>query len=99
MYIVVAEVKKLAVIDYFIVFFCNFFSILDLLKEFSNWCGWIPMCIHTIKIICEARGGDGSVLSVYANKKSKRSTLTKLGDAMFDSGRLFFWTLVSYHGD
>ena len=57
------------------------------------------MCSHAIKIGCEVGGGDGSVLIVKVIKKSKRFILTKLGDAMFESGHVFFWTLVSYHGD
>ena len=48
---------------------------------------------------CEVGGGDGSVLSVKVSKKSKRFTLTKLGDAMFESNPIFFSTLVSDHGD
>ena len=57
------------------------------------------MCSHAIKIGCEVRGGNGSVLSVEVSKKVKQSTLTKLGDAMFYSGHVFFWTLFCDHGD
>ena len=64
MYIVVAEAKKLTVIDYFIALFWELFSIVDLLKEASNWCGWIPTCSHAIEIGCEVGIGDGSVLEV-----------------------------------
>ena len=99
MHIAVSEAKKLAVIDYFIAFFCELFSVIELLKEVSNGCGWIPTRSHVIKVCCEVGGGDGSVLSVKVSKKSKRFTLTKLGDAMFESGHVFFWTLVSDHGD
>ena len=49
MYIVVAEAKKLAVINYFIAFFCEIFSDIELLKEVSNGCGWITTCSHAIK--------------------------------------------------
>ena len=90
MYIFVAEANNLAVVYYFIAFFCKLFSVIDILKEFSNGCGWIPIRIHAIEICCEVGGGDGSVLSVKVSKKSKRFTLTKLGDAMFESGHIFF---------
>ena len=99
MYIVVAEAKNLAVVDYFIAFFCKRFSVIEMLKEVRNGCGWIPMCSHAFKIVCEVGGGDGSVISVKVSKNSKRLTLKKLGDAMFESGRVFFWTLVSDHGE
>ena len=99
MYIVVAEAKKLAVIDYFISLFCKLFSVIELLKEVSNGCGWIPTRSHAIKICPDGGGGDGSVISVKVSKKSKRFTLTKIGDAVFDSGRVFLWTLISDHGD
>ena len=48
---------------------------------------------------CEVGRGDGSVLSVNVRKKSKRFTLTKLGDVMFESGHVFFWKIVSDNGD
>ena len=32
-------------------------------------------------------------------KKIKRFTLIKLGDVTFESGRVFFWALVSDRGD
>ena len=51
MFIVLAEAKKLAVIDYFIDFLCELFSIIELLKEVSNGCGCIPECSHAIKIL------------------------------------------------
>ena len=54
---------------------------------------------HVIIIYCEVGGGDRSILSVKASNNSKRFTLKKLGDAMFESGHVFFWTLVSDHGD
>ena len=60
---------------------------------------WIPTCSHAIKISWEVGGGDGSVHSVQVSKKSKRFTLIKPGDTMFESGRIFFQTLVSDHGD
>ena len=44
---------------------------------------------HAIEIFCEVGGGDGSILSVRVSKKSKRSALTKIGDAMFESGYVF----------
>ena len=87
------------VIDYFIAFFCEFFSVIELLKEVSNECGWIPTCSHAIKNFCEVGGDDGSAISVKVSKKSKRFTLAKIGGAMFESGHVFFWTLVSDHGD
>ena len=37
-------------------------SIIELLKEVSNWCGWIPMCSHAIRIGYKVVGGVGSVL-------------------------------------
>ena len=83
MYIVVAEAKNLTVIDYFVSFSCKLFSIIEPLKEVINWRGWIPTCSHAIGFGCEIGGGDGSVLSVYLSKKSKRFTLAKLGDVMF----------------
>ena len=43
-----------------------------------------------IKSFCEVGGGDGSILSVKVIKKSKRFTFMKLGDAMFESGHVFF---------
>ena len=63
-YIVVVEVDKLTVIYYFIALFCELFSIIELLKEVSNWCEWIPMCSHAFEIGCEVRGGDISVLLI-----------------------------------
>ena len=45
---------------------------------------------YTIEIFCEVGGGDGSILSVKVSNKIKRFTLKKLGDAMFESGHLFF---------
>ena len=93
-YVVVAETKKLTVIDYFIAFFCELFSIIEMLKEVSNWCRWIPAYSHAIKVGCEAGGGNGSVLSVYVTKKSNWSTLAKLGDAMFESGHVFSGKLL-----
>ena len=70
-----------------------------MLKEISNGCGQIPTCSHVIKTCCEVGEGDGSILSVKVINKCKQSTLTKLGNAMFESGHVFFWTLVSDHGD
>ena len=99
MYIVVAEAKKLAVIDYSIAFFCKLFSVVKLLKEVRNECGWIPTRSHAIKILCEVGGGDVSVLSIKVSNKSKRFTFTIIGDAIFESVHVFFWTLVSDHGD
>ena len=99
MYIVVVDAKRLDVIYYFIAFFCGFFSVIELLKVVSNGCGWIPTRSHTIKICCGVRVGDGSVLSVKVSKNSKRFTLTKIGDVLFESGRVFFWALVIDHGD
>ena len=89
MYIVVSEANKLAVIDYLVAFFCELFSVIELSKEVSNGCGWIPMHSHAIGIFCKVGGGDGSVLSVKMSKNSKQFTLTKLGDAMFESGCVF----------
>ena len=51
-----------------------------------------------IQKFCEVGGGDSSVLTVKVSKKTKRFTFMKLGDAMFESGRVFFCTLVSDHG-
>ena len=99
MYIVVSETKKLAVVDYFIAFFCELFSVIGMLKEVSNGCGWIPTRSHAIEIFCDIGGDTGSILSVKASKNIKRFTLTKLGDVMFDSGNVFFWTLFSDHRD
>ena len=53
---------------------------------------------HAIGIFYEVGGSDGSARSVNMSKKSKQYTLTKLGDVMFESGRVFFRTLVSDHG-
>ena len=53
---------------------------------------------HAIEIFYEVGGSDGSARSVNMSKKSKQYTLTKLGDVMFESGRVFFRTLVSDHG-
>ena len=64
MHVVVAEAKKLTVIGYFAAFFCEVFSVIELLKEASDWCGWIPTCSHTINIGCDVGGCDGSVLNV-----------------------------------
>ena len=99
MYIFVAEAKKLAVINYLISFFCEFFSVIELLKEVRNGCGYIPTRSHAINFFHEVRGGDGSVLSVKVSKKSKRFKSKKIGDAVFESGHVFFWTLVSDHGE
>ena len=52
-----------------------------------------------IEIGCEVGGGDGSVLSVYVSNNSKQFKLVKLGDAIFESGRVFLWRLISDHGD
>ena len=49
-----------------------------MLKEASYWCVWIPTCSYDIGIVCEVRGGGGSVISVYVSKKIKRSTLKNL---------------------
>ena len=76
MYIAVSEAKNLSVIDYFIAFLCGLFSVVDILKEVCNGCGWIPTRSHAIKICCEVGGGDGSVLSVKASKKSNRVALS-----------------------
>ena len=89
----------MAIIDYFIAFFCKFFSITELLKEVRNGYGWVLTCSHAIEIFCEIGGDDGYVLSLKVSKKSKWFALTKLGDAMFESGDVFFWTLVSDHGN
>ena len=64
MHVVVAEAKKLTVADYFIALFCEVFSIIEILKEVIDWCGFIPTCSHAIGIGCEVGRGDGSVLSV-----------------------------------
>ena len=90
MYILVAEAKKLAVIDYLISLFCGLFSVIDLLKEARNGCGRIPTRIHAIEIFCDIGGDTGSILSVKVSKNIKRFTLKKLGDVMFDSGHVFF---------
>ena len=57
------------------------------------------MRVHEIGICCEVGGGDVSILSLYVIKKSKRFVLAKIGDAMFESDHVFFWTLVSDHRD
>ena len=44
-------------------------------------------------------GGDGSVLSVYVSKNSKRLTLEKLGDVILILVVYFLLSLVSNHGD
>ena len=98
MYIVVVDAKRYDVIYYFIAFFCGFFSVIELLKEVSNGCGWIPTRSHAIKIFCEVVGGDGYVLSVKVSEKSKRFIFAKLGDSMFESGHVFFRTLFSDNG-
>ena len=54
---VVEEAKMLTVIDYLVAFFWEFFSIIELLKEVRNWCGWILTCNHEIEIGCEVGGG------------------------------------------
>ena len=64
MHIIVAEAKKLTIIDYFVAFFCKVFSIIELLEEAGNWRGWIPMASHAIGILCEIGGGNGSVIGV-----------------------------------
>ena len=61
--------------------------------------GGFQRAVMQIEIFCEVGGGDGSVLSIKVSKKSKRFILMKLGDAMFESGHMFFWTLVSDNGD
>ena len=98
MYIVVAKENKLAVIDYLIYRFCGLFSVIEMLKEVSNGCGWIPMCSHAIEICFEVRGGDGSALSVNVSKNNKRFIWKKFGDAIFESVRVFFWKIVSDNG-
>ena len=87
----------MTVVEYFIALIHRLCSVVELLKEVINWCGWIPPYIHAIKIGCEFGGVDGSVLSVYVRKNIKRFTLAKLGDEMFESGHVFFWTLFSNH--
>ena len=99
MYIVVVEAKNLAVVDYFIAFFCELFSVIELLKEVSNGCGWVRTRSHAIKKLCEVGVGGVSVLSVKVIKKIKQFILMELGDAMFESGHVILWTLVSDHGD
>ena len=99
MHVFIAEAKKFTVIEYLIVFFCKVFSVIDMLKYVSDWCGWIPTCIHVIEVGCEVGGGGGSVLGVYVIKKSNRFTLTKLGDMKFESGHVFVWELVSDNVD
>ena len=64
MYVFISEAKNFTVVDYFISFFCEVFSMIELFKEVRNWCGWIPTCSHAIEILCVVGGGDGSVLSV-----------------------------------
>ena len=64
MHVVISEAKKFTVIDYFIAFFCKVFFVVEMLKEVSDWCGWIPTYSHAIEIDFEVGGGDGSVLSV-----------------------------------
>ena len=61
---------------------------------------WVGSNVRSYNLnFYEVRGGDGYVLSVNVSNKSKRFTLTKLGDAMFESSHVLFWTLVSDHGD
>ena len=64
MHIVVAEAKKLTVVDYFIVFCRKVFSTIELLGEVSDWYGWIPTYSCVVKIGCEIGVCDGSLLSV-----------------------------------
>ena len=64
MHVVIADEKKFTVIDYFIEFFWKVFSVIEMLKEVNDWCGWIPTWSHAIEIGCEVGGGNGSVLSV-----------------------------------
>ena len=99
MHVVVVEAKNLTVIDYFIVFFFEVFSIVEMLKEFSNCCGWIPTYSQAIIIDGEVGGGVGSVLSVYMSKKSKWFILKKIVDAIFEISRVFLCTLTSDHGE
>jgi hypothetical protein len=44
--IVVAEAKELGVSDIFKIIFGEGLAVLELLKEISDWCGWIPLRIH-----------------------------------------------------
>ena len=61
---------------------------------------WVGSNVRSYNLnFYEVRGGYGYVLSVNVSNKSKRFTLTKLGDAMFESSHVLFWTLVSDHGD
>ena len=64
MHVVISEAKNFTVIDYFIAFFCKVFSVVEMLKEVSDWCGWIPTYSHEIEIDCEVVVGDGYILSV-----------------------------------
>ena len=65
MLIVLAESKKLTVIDYFVTFFWKVFSVIELMEEVVNWRGWSPTGIHAIVIGYEIIVDDGYVLSVY----------------------------------
>ena len=78
MNVFIAEAEKLTVVDYFIAFFCKFFYLIELLEEVRDWCGLIPTFSHAIKIGCEIRRGDGSILSVYVIEKGKQFTFTNL---------------------
>jgi hypothetical protein len=44
--VVIAEAKELGVSDIFETIFGEGLDILELLKEISDWRGWIPLCIH-----------------------------------------------------
>ena len=70
-----------------------------MLEEVVNWREWIPTGSHAIRIGYEIMLNDGSVLSVYMIKKSKRFILGKNCDTMFNIGHIFLWTLISDHGD
>ena len=64
MHIVIEEAKKFTVVDYFVAFWCEVFSIIELLEVVVNVWGWITTSSREIEIGGNIGGGDGSLLGV-----------------------------------
>jgi len=97
--IIVAEAKKLRVVNCFIAFSGKFAAITKLKIEIFNRCGRGPLGRHSSVVCREVLGSDCSVFFPEMSEESKRSTTTKFSDGGFQCCQVFFGAAVGYHGD
>ena len=80
---VVAESKKLRVIDCFLDVGCKLLAITKLEKEVLCWSGRIPLGCHSGVVVGKVLGGNCSVFNLEVFEELDRNVATKLRDWVF----------------